>query len=71
MYPVNEGRGARWVTDRKTIANNYLRGWFTLDVVSIGVSAFDYLHLARPSAALASPARSGTSRSCVRSVHCG
>lgn len=49
MYPVNEGReGARWVTDRKTIANNYLRGWFTLDVVSIGVSAFDYLALGTP-----------------------
>ena len=46
MYSVSEGReGARWVSNPSEIASHYLRGWFGLDFLSIGVSAFDYLSL--------------------------
>ena len=39
--------GTIWLTSPKAIAINYLKGWFTLDLVSILVSAFDYLGLGR------------------------
>jgi len=37
--------GTRWVHDPALIARHYLCGWFTLDFLSIAVSAFDVLAL--------------------------
>ena len=33
----------RWVSDRRRIAQHYLRTWFTIDVMAIGVSGFDWV----------------------------
>ena len=38
-------RGTRWVEDQPTIVKHYLCGWFTLDVCSIAISAFDIIPL--------------------------
>lgn len=45
MFPRKRGSGTVWVSNRYDIAMHYLRGWFLLDVVSVGVSAFDVLSL--------------------------
>jgi hypothetical protein len=39
-------QGRHWVTSPTQIAKNYLCSWFLLDVVSVGVSAFDSAHAA-------------------------
>ena len=48
MYPTSLANpdGSRWEDDPRTIAYNYLTGWFAIDVVSIATSAFDVYALA-------------------------
>ena len=47
IYCEAEGaEGARWVEDPRVIAIHYLRGWFALDALSIGVSSFDIIAIA-------------------------
>lgn len=43
--PLTEG--PQYLTDPKRIAKKYMQGWFTLDVVSVGVSAADIVAVAR------------------------
>ena len=46
MYSeANSTEGMRWVTDPFQIARHYLLGWFTIDIMSIGVAAFDIIPL--------------------------
>ena len=47
MYPApaTPTKPAGWVSDRRRICVHYLTTWFTLDVVSVGVSGFDYISL--------------------------
>ena len=41
-YPAYRSvAGEGWVTNRRTIANHYLRTWFSIDLLSTAVSAFD------------------------------
>ena len=46
MYP-HQGSSpqdtVRWIHEPELIAKNYLRTWFTIDIVSIGVSGLDFL----------------------------
>ena len=37
--------GSVWVSNACTIAKSYLKGWFTLDLVSVLVSVFDCVNL--------------------------
>ena len=37
----SRAEGRRWVFDPKKIACRYIKGWFTIDVLSIAASAFD------------------------------
>jgi hypothetical protein len=37
--------GVKWVDEPQTIARSYLRGWFTLDILSLVPSAFDLIPL--------------------------
>ena len=47
-YPEGEGEeGVRWVEQPRKIVMHYLRGWFGIDFVSIGVSALDIVVLSR------------------------
>jgi len=45
MFPVRTGTATVWVSDRRVIAKHYIKGWFWLDVVSVGVSGFDIISL--------------------------
>jgi hypothetical protein len=46
VQAFDEKEGVRWIDDPSIIAGKYLRGWFTLDVVSLVPSAFDLIPLA-------------------------
>ena len=35
----------RWITDRRKITIHYLKGWFSVDLVSCAVSSFDFVGL--------------------------
>ena len=46
IYPEGEGEdGVRWVEQPRKIVAHYLRGWFAIDSISIGVSAVDIVVL--------------------------
>ena len=46
VYSTGSGReGFRWVVSPKLIALNYLKGWFSIDLSSIAVSAVDLVGL--------------------------
>ena len=45
MYPEESREGARWVFDPYLIWRHYLTTWFLLDLISILVSAFDFIAL--------------------------
>ena len=46
LVEVQTPMGYIWVSDMRVIARTYLRSWFTIDVLSIGVSAIDFISLA-------------------------
>lgn len=46
MFETHTMDGNRWHHEPKAIARNYLRTWFTLDLLSIVVSAFDFIAVA-------------------------
>ena len=49
LEPATATSAARWVHSPRAIARHYVASpWFTLDIVSIGVSAFDYIALDGP-----------------------
>ena len=50
MYPEESREGARWVFSPQRIWRHYILGWFTLDAVSILVSAFDFVAISAASA---------------------
>ena len=45
MFPDPETHrgGVKYVRDPARIARHYLRTWFTVDVISVGVSAVDFV----------------------------
>lgn len=45
MVPITDAFGTRWVSDSRVIARHYLAGWFGIDLLSIAVSAVDYISL--------------------------
>ena len=45
MYPEQGQHGSRYVYDSAAIARHYLKSWFLLDMICIGVSGFDYIFL--------------------------
>ena len=45
MVPITDAFGTRWVSNPGRIAKHYMRGWFGVDLLSIAVSAVDYVSL--------------------------
>lgn len=43
MAQISDKHGTRYVSDPRVIALHYLRGWFPIDLLSIAVSAVDYV----------------------------
>ena len=41
IFQPSSKESSSWETDPRTIAKHYLRGWFTIDLISILASAFD------------------------------
>lgn len=51
LEPATATSAARWVHSPRAIARHYVSSpWFSLDILSIGVSAFDYVALESPNA---------------------
>ena len=46
MVAITDDSGTRYVSSPHRIARHYLKGWFTVDVLSIAVSAVDYVTIA-------------------------
>ena len=46
MVPVSDRYGDRWISDRRTLVCNYLKGWFPMDLFSTAISVVD-LYAAR------------------------
>ena len=50
-YPAGgSGEAARWVLDHRQIVMHYLKGWFTMDLLTTLVAGFDIASFAQPSA---------------------
>lgn len=47
MVSITDNTGTRWVSHPWVIAKHYLKGWFFIDLLSIGVASIDYLPLLR------------------------
>ena len=49
MVKIKQRDGTRWTVSHRLIASKYLRGWFLLDVLSVGSGMFDILPVFCPS----------------------
>ena len=43
MVQLNTREGVRWISQPSRVAVHYIKSWFFLDALSVGVSTFDYL----------------------------
>lgn len=50
QIPITDEFGTRYTADARRIALHYLTGWLTIDVLSVAVSAVDYLTIANAGA---------------------
>jgi len=53
MVPIDYGRdGVVWIQDPYKVAKHYLKGWFLIDFLSIGISSLDYLGIGSENASI-------------------